>query len=76
MRGDKDMRFYFTVVYEEGCKLSGHNCTKFEIKDDFLILEGFDEMGWERQYWRFKYELSEIKEFHIEKMVESEEQYL
>ena len=70
------MRFYFNITFYKGEKLGGHNCTKFEIKDDFLILEGFDLMGYERQYWRFKYILSEIKEFRVEKMIESEEQYL
>ena len=64
------MEFYFTITFNKGSKLGGHNCTKFEVKEDFLILEGFDDIGDERQYWRFKYELAEIKEFNIEKMVD------
>lgn len=68
------MKFYFTITFNNGSKLGGHNCTKFEMKDDFLILEGYDEFnfvsGYERKYWRFNYELAEIKEFNIEKMVD------
>lgn len=74
------MRFYFYIEFYKGGNIGGHNCTKFEIKDGFLILEGFDELnyvsGYERNYWKSKYELSEIKEFRVEKMEESEEQYL
>ena len=74
------MKFYFTITFNNGSKLGGHNCTKFEMKDDFLILEGYDELnyvsGYERHYWKSKYELSEIKEFRVKKMEESEEQYL
>lgn len=70
------MRFYFNITFYKGGKLGGHNCTKFETKDDFLILEGYDSTGFERSYWRFKYELNEIKEFYIERMEEREEQYL
>lgn len=66
-------KFYFNITFTNGSKLGGHNCTKFEIKDDFLILEGYDLVACERSYWRFKYELNEIKEFHIERMVEKED---
>lgn len=66
------MRFYFNIIYKKGYKLGGHNCTKFEIKDNFLILEGFDVISFERKYWRFSYDLSEIKEFHIERMEDEE----
>lgn len=70
------MRFYYEIIYKKSCKSCGHNCTKFEIKDGFLILEGFDVINFERKYWRFKYDLREIKEFQVRKMEESEEQYL
>ena len=70
------MRFYFYIAFFKGGNIGGHNCTKFEIKDGFLILEGFDVINFERNYWRFKYDLREIKEFQVRKMEESEEQYL
>lgn len=70
------MRFYYYITFYKGGNIGGHNCTKFEIKDGFLILEGFDGSVYEGQYWRFKYKLSEIKEFRVNKMEESEEQYL
>ena len=71
-------RFYYTITFNNGCKSCGHNCTNFETKYNFLILEGFDDLnyvsGYERQYWRFKYELNEVKEFRIERMEESEKE--
>ena len=66
--------FYYNIIFKKGNKLGGHNCTDFETKDGFLIVQGYDDIpyvdGTERQYWKFKYELSEIKEFKIEKMNE------
>lgn len=70
------MKYYFYIVFKNGARLGGHNCTRFEIKDDFLIIEGYDEFnytsGYEREYWRFKYELSEIKKVEFEVMVEDD----
>ena len=70
------MKFYFYITFQKGGKLGGHNCTKFEIKDDFLILEGYDELnyvsGYERHYWKSKYELNDIKEFSIKRMEDDE----
>lgn len=68
-------KFYFTITFKEGCKLGGHNCTDFEIANEFLIVKGYDVIGNARRYYKFQYELSDIKEFHIERMVEKEEYY-
>lgn len=66
------MKYYFDIVFKTGCKLGGHNCTRFELKENCLIIEGYDELnytsGYKRQYWRFNYDLSEIKEFKVEVM--------
>ena len=67
------MRFYFYIEFYKGGNIGGHNCTKIEIKDGFLILEGFDDIGDERKHWRFRYELCKIKEFRIEPMKEEED---
>ena len=67
------MRFYYDIVFTDGTKLGGHNCTKFETKGDFLFVEGFDDIGDERKHWRFRYELCKIKEFRIEPMKEEED---
>ena len=70
------MKYYFYIVFKKGARLGGHNCTRFEIKDDFLIVEGYDELNYtsgnEREYWRFKYELSEIKEMKFEVIEDSD----
>lgn len=68
------MRFYFEIIYKKGFKFGGHNCTKFEMKQGCLILEGFDELnyvsGYEKHEWRVVYDLNEIKEFHVQRMEE------
>lgn len=69
------MLFYYDVEYENGCKFGGHNCTNFEIKDNFLLIEGYDEtMDYEgdytQHYWRMKEDLNHIKSFKVEKMKE------
>lgn len=66
--------FYFEIVFKNDNILGGHNCTSFEIKDNFLIIEGYDDIPYvdDRQYWKFRYELAEIKEFKIEVMNEKE----
>lgn len=73
------MKYYFYIVFKNGTRLGGHNCTRFEIKDDFLIIEGYDELnhtsGYERKNYRFKYELSEIKEIKFEVMEDEEEEF-
>ena len=70
------VKYYFDIVFKKGGNLGGHNCTKFEIKDDFLIIEGYDGVnytsGYERKDWRFKYELSEIKKMEFEIMAEND----
>lgn len=69
-----DTEFYFDIFFTNGGRLGGHNCTDFETKDGFLIIQGYDDIpyvdGTERQYWKFKYELSEIKEFKAEIMID------
>ena len=73
------MNYYFYITFKKGGNLGGHNCTKFELKDDYLILEGYDELnytsGYERENWRSKYELSEIKEIKFEVMEDEEEEF-
>ena len=74
------VKYYFKIIFYKGGNIGGHNCTRFETRDGFLILEGYDDLnyvsGYERKYWRFKYEMNEIKEFQVMRMEESEEQYL
>lgn len=65
-------KYYYDIVFKKGGRLGGHNLTKFEIKEDFLVLEGFDFIDYvrepETQYWQARYDLADIKEFKIEIM--------
>ena len=67
------MRFYFDIFFMDSTRLGGQNCTRFERMKDQLVLEGFDDIGDDRQYWRFYYDLADIKEFRIEPMREEED---
>lgn len=71
--------FYFDIFFTDGSSLGGHNCTNFEAKDGFLIVQVYDDIpcvdGTEKQYWKFKYELSEIKEFKVSVMIDDETDY-
>lgn len=74
-----DTKFYFDIFFTNGGRLGGHNCMDFGTKDGFLIVRGYDDIpyvdGMGKRYWNLKYELSEIKEFKAEIMVDDETDY-
>ena len=36
------MKYYYEYKYKSGAKSGGHNLEKISIKDNVIILEGFD----------------------------------
>ncbi len=65
----------YIITYKNGSRL-GALCTDFRIKDNLLIIEGYDDVnyadGLERKHWMSRVEWSEIKEFKVEVLTDDE----
>lgn len=68
------MKFYYEYKYKSGAKCGGHNLEKISIKDNVIILEGFDFLptfdGEINNQWGTKINVEKLEYLKIEPMEE------
>lgn len=73
------MKYYYEILFYKGGVIGGHNLEEFKIEEGFLVLKGYDGIdyttGYQEHRWEFRYELTNIKCFKIEKMEEEHDEY-
>lgn len=68
------MKFYYEYKYKSGATHGGHNLEKISIKDNVIILEGFDFIptfdGEINNQWSTKINVEKLEYLKIEPMEE------
>lgn len=71
------MKYYYEYKYKSGVKSGGHNLEKISIKDNVIILEGFDFLptfdGEINNQWSIKINAEKLEYIKIEPMEEEYE---